>query len=305
MLSSLGRRTIVVGWWATWPAEEIDGVVVSDRILEPSRTSSRRRAWRPRSSAASARRPPPGRRSTGSRAAASATARWRGSRKRPRAEDFDLLLVYFRTTDIASHYYWRYFATTARRGRRPRARRCASGIYLAYEAVDLSIADIVAAAGKPVNLIVVSDHGFRASRREQVQVAFDLDAALERLGYLVRDEEGGVDVANSRALHLLVRPHPDRTRWCASARPARRDAAASCAPLSSATLARLTWPSGARRSSSRARRRATPAAAPISWPRCRPTPRRCRCLLDGEPLDGVVGDIHRISGSHARRPTAC
>ncbi|MBD3235823.1 MAG: tetratricopeptide repeat protein [Candidatus Eisenbacteria bacterium] len=32
ILSEAGVRTAVVGWWATWPAEEIDGVIVSDRL---------------------------------------------------------------------------------------------------------------------------------------------------------------------------------------------------------------------------------------------------------------------------------
>lgn len=32
ILSEQGLRTCVVGWWATWPAEEIDGAIVSDRL---------------------------------------------------------------------------------------------------------------------------------------------------------------------------------------------------------------------------------------------------------------------------------
>src|SRR4051812_41370534 len=30
--SAQGRRVGVVGWWATWPAERLDGIVVSDRV---------------------------------------------------------------------------------------------------------------------------------------------------------------------------------------------------------------------------------------------------------------------------------
>ena len=33
MLTSAGRRVAVLGWWASWPAEKIKGVVVSDRAL--------------------------------------------------------------------------------------------------------------------------------------------------------------------------------------------------------------------------------------------------------------------------------
>ena len=33
MLSRAGRRVAVLGWWASWPAEKVDGVVLSDRAL--------------------------------------------------------------------------------------------------------------------------------------------------------------------------------------------------------------------------------------------------------------------------------
>ena len=34
MLTTLDRRVAVLGWWASWPAEEVNGVVVSDRALK-------------------------------------------------------------------------------------------------------------------------------------------------------------------------------------------------------------------------------------------------------------------------------
>ena len=124
MLSSLGRRTIVVGWWATWPAEEINGVVVSDRILEPiahnvSPASLAPQIERGLGEAAAAGSPFDRVESGGERDRAMA---WFA--RRLAAEDFDLLLVYFRTPDIASHYYWRYFEERARDG--GEARPCAS-----------------------------------------------------------------------------------------------------------------------------------------------------------------------------------
>src|SRR5215207_4081029 len=33
MLSRTGRRVAVLGWWGSWPAEKVDGVVFSDRAL--------------------------------------------------------------------------------------------------------------------------------------------------------------------------------------------------------------------------------------------------------------------------------
>ncbi len=33
ILSSLGGRVAIIGWWATWPAEQVNGLMVSDRII--------------------------------------------------------------------------------------------------------------------------------------------------------------------------------------------------------------------------------------------------------------------------------
>jgi hypothetical protein len=33
ILGASGRRVAVVGWWTTWPAESVPGVIVSDRML--------------------------------------------------------------------------------------------------------------------------------------------------------------------------------------------------------------------------------------------------------------------------------
>ncbi len=37
LLSDAGIRSAFVGWWATWPAEEIDGYIVTDRVGDPGR----------------------------------------------------------------------------------------------------------------------------------------------------------------------------------------------------------------------------------------------------------------------------
>ena len=291
MLSSLDRRTIVVGWWATWPAEEIDGVVVSDRILEPiahtfSPASLAPEIERGLSKAAAAGSPFDRVESGGERDRAMASLA-----RNLAAQDFDLMLVYFRTPDITSHYYWRYFEERAQDNGQSEDMR--ERIYVAYEAVDRAIADIVAAAGRPVNLIVVSDHGFQVTKRDQIQVAFDLDVVLERLGYLVRDEEGVVDAANS-ALYTFWSGRTQSSKMlryggCREAALRRRI---------ERDVVRFTWADGA------------PALIVAN-----PTKRQARSgadlvirvetdsvalplLLDGEPVDGVVGDIRRITGRH-------
>ena len=302
MLSSVRQRTMVVGWWATWPAESIDGVIVSDRVLDrldgsfspPSFASELERGL-----AESAVEQPPFSDIEAGEDRDRAMA-WFANRLA--REDFDLMLAYFRVTDLASHFYWRYFAGDAAASGAPAGEAAAmrERIYRAYEAVDHSIAEMVEAADQPVNVIVLSDHGFRAVRRELVRVTFDLDVALERLGYLVRDQRGGVDVERSRAYtYASGRTQPNKTvRFGALA---GADNEASRRELRAALerdLARLTWSDG------------SAAIVPVE-----PAPRHARrgadviaqvqtdgaaspLLLDGKPLEGVVADIHHISGGH-------
>jgi predicted AlkP superfamily phosphohydrolase/phosphomutase len=303
MLSAVRRRTMVVGWWATWPAETIDGIIVSDRVLErldgsfspPSFASEVERGL-----AASAVEEPPFADIEAGEERDRAVA-WFA--KRLAHEDFDLLLAYFRVTDLASHFYWHYFdsdeaASGSAAGEVAAAMR--ERIFRAYEAVDHSVAEMVEAADQPVNVIVLSDHGFRAARRELMRVSFDLDAALEQLGYLVRDASGGVDLSRSRVytygsgktqVNKMVRLGEQASAQSEEARRELREGLER-------DLLRLTWSGGQRAltldqpAPRQARRGADllvqvqidAAASPL--------------LLDGEPLDGVLLDIHRITGGH-------
>jgi hypothetical protein len=302
MLTTIGRRSMVVGWWATWPAETIDGVVVSDRVLErldgtfspPAFASEVERGL-----AASAAATPP---FAGIEAGEERDRAMAWFAKRLAGEDFDLLLAYFRVTDLASHYYWRWFASddpgpgvSAEQAAERRER-----IFRAYEAVDAAIAEIVAAAREPVNVIVLSDHGFRSARRELVRVSFDLDSALERLGYLVRDDRGGIDVEHSR-LYTHGSGHGQANKKVRFGTAAATESDAAQRDLLAAferDLARVTWSGGApalalAEPAARHSRRGADvlvqvltdtAAAPL--------------LLDGEPFEGVVASIHRLTGGH-------
>jgi Tfp pilus assembly protein PilF len=42
LFSAAGRRVAVVGWWATWPAEEVRGTIVSDRVAPQLRPDAPR-----------------------------------------------------------------------------------------------------------------------------------------------------------------------------------------------------------------------------------------------------------------------
>ncbi len=170
-------------------------------------------------------------------------------------------------------------------------------IYLAYEAVDRAIADIVAAVGRPANLIVVSDHGFQTAKRDQVQVPFDLDAALERLGYLVRDDAGAVDIAHSALYTFSSGPSQSIKMLRYGAAPA-----ADLRRRLERDAARLTWAGGApalviASATERQARRGADLLAEVQTDTA-----ALPLLLDSEPLDGVVGDVRRITGRHPSTP---
>jgi predicted AlkP superfamily phosphohydrolase/phosphomutase len=202
--SRAGLRVAVLGWWASWPAETVNGVVVSDRAVPPNEGVAprlERRAFPPALDAeldgeiARAREDPRlilPREGAGLRDRTMAHLASRLAR-----EDYDLLMVYFRTPDIVSHSHWKEYEPDAFGGRPP-----ANGLQLdpvseVYEQVDQAIGQIVAAAGPDADVLVVSDHGFRALVPEQVTVVLDLDVVLERFGLLSRSPDGGVDLERS------------------------------------------------------------------------------------------------------------
>lgn len=189
MLSRAGRRVAVLGWWGTWPAESIRGVVVSDRVLieSRSRVSPEEYGSRLAEDLAAARREPglfgesePERRDA-------LVAR---SARRLVREPFDLVLCYLRSVDTISHLHWRSFEPERFGDRTAEESPTASGdVPRIYAAVDAELGAIERAAGPATNVLVISDHGFHAAIPEDVRVDFDLDAVLAAAGFLERQGE--------------------------------------------------------------------------------------------------------------------
>ncbi len=186
-MTTTGRRkTAVLGWWASWPAEPIRGVLVSDRILLdlPDRVSPPEVLARFEAARKLAEKEPSlfGLDEESERRDRSMSYFARGLLKEG---DFDLFLLYFRSTDVVSHRAWKYFEpeafapidpaeVAANRERVPNV----------YRAVDVEIGKLLEIA-PDANVLVISDHGFHATaREEETKVLLDLDAVLERLGYL-------------------------------------------------------------------------------------------------------------------------
>lgn len=208
MLSRVGKKVAVLGWWGSWPAEEINGVVVSDRTLlglaedvSPPELAPRFAELVKRADA------DPGRfdRADGAQRRDLAMARMA---EELMDEEYDLILLYFRTPDIESHRYWASFEPESfPEMDRAELARHADRIPRVYEAVDEAVGRILAASPGEPNVVVLSDHGFHATRGgEEIQIEFDMDAVLERLGYLVR-KGAAVDFTRTRAYTYATPPH--------------------------------------------------------------------------------------------------
>jgi predicted AlkP superfamily phosphohydrolase/phosphomutase len=223
-------------------------------------------------------------------------------------EGFDLLLLYFRSPDIVSHNEWRYFEPERFGAVDPRelaARR--DRVPAVYRAVDEALGRLLAAAPADANVLVVSDHGFHAARaEEETRVVLDLDAVLERLGFLVRRPDGAVDLTRSR-LYTYASPDFRRARYLRFAlagrepggrvRPAEREVVRGALERA---LAGVTYAGGEPVFFLRpARRREAEQGADFV---VGVSPRGATevLLAGGRPLAGAVTEISRISGTHTR-----
>jgi predicted AlkP superfamily phosphohydrolase/phosphomutase len=198
MATRAGRKVAVLGWWASWPAEKVDGVVLSDRALLDLDARVSPASYLPRFQRDL-------READADPGLFTSDEEQRRDRVMARSaahmvrEGYDLVLLYFRSADIVSHNEWKYFEPegfdpvdprelAAHRDRVPRV----------YEAIDQEIGRILAAAPPGSDVLVLSDHGFHAAHREDVKALVDMDALLERLGYLGRRPDGGVDFSRTR-----------------------------------------------------------------------------------------------------------
>lgn len=192
MASAAGVKTAVLGWWASWPAESINGVVISDRALlnvpdafSPPAFASHFQELLSRAGERFPNFPSQGHPRDPLIASAAEDLAREGN--------MDLILCYFKGVDVVGHGYWKYYQPANFGVLDPAELEAYSDLLpKTYEAMDEVIGRIVASAGPNTNVFVMSDHGFYGMKSEQVRVRFLLDVLLEQLGFQVRDGEAVV-----------------------------------------------------------------------------------------------------------------
>lgn len=189
MVSLLNRRAMLLGWWGSWPAETINGVVVSDRAHRAIETRVSPASFEATFAAEL--------KTINADRALFPTDEDAGVEDRimsyylvknaAAGSGYNLVIAYIHGTDLVSHKYWKYYRPDSFSSIDPEMqKKYADVIPAKYRAVDAMIGRLVKAMDPKTNLILVSDHGFGPLPEEFVKVSLDLDPLLVHLGYQTR-----------------------------------------------------------------------------------------------------------------------
>jgi predicted AlkP superfamily phosphohydrolase/phosphomutase len=248
ILSERQRRSTVVGWFYTWPADEIVGEFVSDRSegamagghhppeLEPM-LASIADAVSPRSVRADAERflgpsLDPNRTPLQVRREARSLEEtleeylrvdrlrleWTVALMRERPSE--LTAVFFKGIDALSHLLWIHMDPGAfESGLHPPAavgQRFEATLPRYYELLDEAIGALLQSAPPRTDVVIVSDHGFGPEPDPTVKLAYDVNPVLSRLGWIVTDADGRPDPERSLVVDSTPhwrKTHRDRSLW--------------------------------------------------------------------------------------------
>jgi predicted AlkP superfamily phosphohydrolase/phosphomutase len=172
-----------------------------------------------------------------------------------------------------------------------------------YRAIDAAIGEVLRAAPGDPDVLVISDHGFRAARQNEQLAVSNLDALLVRLGYQARDAQG-LALGRSR-LYSYGSPTYLRKKLVrcslAGREPGGTVTERQCAGLRTrleADLRRVTFPGGepvffVRETRPREEQAGADFVALLSSVGTSTT-----VLVDGKPVDDVVTEVGELSGTH-------
>lgn len=194
-LSEAGARVGVTAWWASWPAERVNGYVISDRVayqlfgFQPSSGSGEGKVWPPElwetirplvrepasvpwervspyldGSVRGARDLDAGERElvSGLRTllASGETYLDAALAARGSGEPPDLEIVYFEGTDTVGHLFMPYRPPLLPGVSASRARKFGAVVDRYYETADAYLGRLLEGLGPEVTVLVISDHGF-------------------------------------------------------------------------------------------------------------------------------------------------
>ena len=306
MVTATGGRVAVLGWWASWPVEEVNGTIISDRATHEIPD----RVWPPEQ-----------------------LNHFNGELSRLRAEEegvkpnsmleadrilgrlatdlaadhYDLTLLYLRGVDISCHFHWKAFEPEAFPIAAPSELEAERELIAReYELVDRTLGELLAASGPDVNIIIMSDHGFDAMEGETTHIRLNFDAVLEHLGFLTTSGEG-VDFARSQ-LYSYASPERSLVKKIRFALAGRDEGGRVTAAEQSAIRDRLeaaletvTYPGRApvftvRDATSKEKKRGADFSVEVLTDGARKPLR-----VAGVPLRAAVHSINRLSGTHGRK----
>jgi len=299
-------RVAVAGWWASWPVEEVNGVILSDRAVHEIPD----RVWPPEhlavfdASLARLRAEEKGKKPESMLEADRIVARSTIDLVR---ENFDLTLLYLRGVDISCHFHWRAFEPEAFPPADPEKLRAERELIAReYELVDRTLGELLAASGPEVNLILMSDHGFKAMDAETTHIRLNFDTVLEHLGFLARSADG-VDFAQSQ-LYSYASPERSLVKKLRFALASREEGGRVAAADRSAIRNRLesaletvTYAGGARVFEVRdATLKEMDNGADFSVDVLIEDVRK-PLMIAGARLRGALRSLNRLSGTHGRK----
>ncbi len=306
MVTATGGRVAVIGWWASWPAEEINGTIVSDRATHEIPD----RVWPPEflsvfdSELARLRAEEKGIKPNSMLEADRLFGRLAVDFA---AEDYDLLLLYLRGVDISCHFHWKAFEPEvfpAAEASELEAER--ELIAREYELVDRTLGELLAASGPDINIIVMSDHGFDAMDGETTHIRLNFDVVLEHLGFLTKAGQG-VDFSRTE-LYSYASPERSLVKKIRFALAGRKDGgkvtAAEQATIRKrleASLETVTYTGGApvftvRDATRKKRERGSDFVVEVLTDGAQKP-----LQVDGIPLRSAIRSMNRLSGTHGRK----
>jgi predicted AlkP superfamily phosphohydrolase/phosphomutase len=219
ILSALDLTVGIVDWYATWPAEEVNGFLVSDRIktMGPEAEGV---TYPPFDSLGKAltELPPLGplpalerlRQGPGpvpeglDKALREDLYRYRVARSLYRAERPDLFAFYLKGPDAVGHFYWKYYDPDPEIFGDVDARevaRLGSIIPDYYELCDQLLGDFLTLLDDGTTVLIVSDHGFRAFGRPD-SLIFDVDRLFAEMGLLEFEDPAAAGDRSRRKVRM-------------------------------------------------------------------------------------------------------